>query len=404
MSQPPHGDDAGDPTSPNAIETTLVHAGSDPHRQQGFINPPLYRGSTVLYESTQAMEATAKDPLKRTLPAYGRFGTPTVRAFESAMCELEGGSGAVCASSGLAAITTAILAFVEAGDHLLVTESVYSPTRSFCETLRRLGVETEYYDPCIGGDIAALLRDNTRLVLMESPGSATFEVQDVPAIASACRARGVVTIVDNTWATPLFLRPLALGANVVVHSASKYITGHCDNLLGVIVCDEASYGKVRTGAIRTGQCAGVDDAYAGLRGLRTLAVRLEQHQRQALSLATWLQGQPEVAEVIHPALPGDAGHRLWKRDFRGATGLFGIVLQPQYDRASVSAMLDGLRLFGLGHSYGGFESLLVPAEPAPARRPGPWQRRGALLRVHVGLEHVGDLERDLRAALRRLAK
>lgn len=387
----------------DALDTTLVRAGTEPDRQHGFVNPPVYRGSTVLYESVAVMEESQQDPLKRKLPAYGRFGTPTCRAFESAMSELEGGFAAVCTCSGLAAITTSILAFVEAGDHILVSDSVYLPTRNFCEWLRRLGVTVEYHDPRIGAGISGMLRPSTRLVFMESPGSTTFEVQDVPAISEACRARGIVTLIDNTWATPVFLRPLALGVDVVIHSATKYITGHSDSLLGVIVCNEASYAPVRRSAIRLGQCAGGDDAYLGLRGLRTLSVRLRQHQQQALALAQWLQERPEVAEVIYPALPGDAGHALWKRDFSGAAGLFGVVLQPRYDKRAVDAMLTGLRLFGLGHSWGGFESLLVPADPGAYRLPGQWQRRGALLRVHVGLEDIDDLKADLAEGLQRLS-
>jgi cystathionine beta-lyase len=397
------GGDGG--ASPHALDTTLVHIGSEPDRQYGYVNPPIYRGSTALYDSVGAMEASLKDRLKRTLPAYGRFGSPTCRAFEAALTELEGGVAAVCTGSGLAAITTAILGFVEAGDHVLVSDSVYLPTRTFCDSLRRLGVEAEYYDPCIGGGIEGMLRPNTRLVFMESPGSMTFEVQDVPAISEVCRARGIITLIDNTWATPLFLRPLSLGVDVSIHSATKYITGHSDSFLGAIVCNnEANYAAVRSSAIRLGQCAGADDVYLGLRGLRTLAVRLRQHQDQALALARWMSERAEVAEVIYPALPGDAGHSLWKRDFSGAAGLFGVVLQPHFDKGAVDAMLDGLRLFGLGHSWGGFESLLVPADPGAYRMPGQWQRRGALLRVHVGLENIDDPRADLVEGFGRLSR
>lgn len=387
-----------------ALDTALVHVGSEPRQQFGYVNPPIYRGSTALYDSVAAMETSQKDALKRTLPAYGRFGSPTCRAFEAAMTELERGFASVCTSSGLAAITTAILGFVEAGDHVLVSDSVYLPTRNFCESLRRFGIDAEYYDPCIGGGIEGMLRPNTRMVFMESPGSMTFEVQDVPAISAVCRARGVVTLIDNTWATPLFLRPLSLGVDISIHAATKYITGHSDSFLGVIVCnDEANYAAVRSSAIRLGQCAGADDVYLGLRGLRTLAVRLRQHQEQALTLAQWLSEQPEIAEVIYPALPGAAGHALWKRDFSGAAGLFGVVLQPHFEKPAVDAMLDGMRLFGLGHSWGGFESLIVSSNPGVHRMPGQWQRRGVLLRVHVGLENIDDLKADLVEGLQRLS-
>jgi cysteine-S-conjugate beta-lyase len=367
-------------------ETKLVHLGSRSEKQHGFVNPPLYRGSTFLYESVRQMKESTTDPLRRTPRAYGRFGTPTCRAFEAAMTELEQGYDAICTSSGLSSITTAIMALVETGDHILVSDSVYKPTRAFCESLRRLGVETEYYDPTIGKDIEQKLRVKTRFVFMESPGSNTFEIQDVPAITAVCRARQTLTLVDNTWATPLFFRPLTLGADIVIHSATKYVIGHSDGFLGVIVCNEKTYAPVRMSAVRLGQCAGPDDIYFGLRGLKTLATRMRQHESQALLLAQWLQDRPEVAEVFHPALPQHAGHRIWKRDFTGSSGLFSILLQPRYEEPAVQAMLDSLRLFGLGHGWGGFESLIVPVESI---------RPGSLLRIHVGLENLGDLKADL---------
>jgi cystathionine beta-lyase len=375
-----------------SLATRLVHTGSEPRNQHGFVNPPVIRGSTVLYDGVEAMQAAQADPLRRAGPAYGRFGTPTARAFESALSELEGGHAAVATCSGLAAITTATLAYVRAGDHLLVTDSAYLPTRRFCDSLAVFGVETEYYDPCIGSDIERLLRPNTRLVYLESPGSTTFEVQDVPAITAACRRRDVTTVVDNTWATPAFSRPLGLGADVVVHSATKYLTGHSDSVLGAIVCTAESYPAVRGAAIRLGQCAGADDVYLGLRGLRTLSVRLRHHQRQALDLARWLQCRGEVSQVLYPALPDDPGNPLWRRDFSGASGLFAVRLEPHFDDRAVNAMLGRLQLFGLGHSWGGYESLIVPTDPSAQRRPAG---SGALLRIHVGLEDVEDLRADL---------
>jgi cystathionine beta-lyase len=387
-----------------SIETRLVRAGWEPHLEDGYINPPIYRSSTVLYEDVATMEQSQADPLRRQMPAYGRFGTPTGRAFEMALTELEGGYAAVVTCSGLAAVTTALLAFVKAGDHILVSDSVYLSSRRFCDSLAAFGIETEYYDPRIAEGIADLLRPNTRLVYLESPGSTTFEVQDVPAITAACRARDVVTIVDNTWATPVFCRPLELGADVVVHSATKYLTGHADSILGAIVCTEETYAPVRSAAIRLGQCAGADDVYLGLRGIRTLGVRLRQHHQQALELARWLEAQDEVSCVLYPALPSDPGHELWRRDFSGAAGLFGVILDPRFSKAEVDAMLERLRLFGLGHSWGGYESLIVPAGPAAHRLPGHWQKPGILLRVHVGLEDVEDLKQDLAAALRELSQ
>ncbi|MFI0960003.1 cystathionine beta-lyase [Streptomyces sp. NPDC021080] len=381
-------------------ETRYVHAGSDPRRQGGYVNPPVHHASTVLYRDVAEMDASQADPLKRGGPVYGRFGTPTSRAFEEALTELEGGHAAVVTCSGLSAITTTILAYVRAGDHILVSDSVYLPTRKFCDSLAVLGVETEYYSPTAdGAAIARLIRPRTRLLYLESPGSTTFEVQDVPALTAVCRARGVATIADNTWATPMFHRPLALGAGVdaVVHSATKYLTGHADSILGAVVCTEESYPLVRGAAMRLGQCASADDTYLGLRGLRTLGVRLARHQEQGLELARWIAGREGVAAVLHPGLPGDPGHDLWRRDFTGAAGLFGVELDPVFGKPDIDAMLDHLRLFGLGHSYGGYESLIVPADPVSRRLPGTWAGRGPLIRVHVGLEALADLKQDLRA-------
>lgn len=372
-------------------ETTLIHAGSHPKEQGGYVNPPVYRGSTVLYDNVAEMKDLTARALRTQGKSYGRFGTPTSRAFEEAMTELESGYGAIATPSGLAAITTSILALVETGDHLLVSQSVYQPTRNFCETLRRLGVETEYYDPTMGAAIAEKIRPRTRLIYCESPGSNTFEIQDLPAITGAARARGVMSIVDNTWATPLFLKPLRLGADIVVHSATKYIGGHSDSLLGVIVCNEKTYGPVRTESIRLGQCVGNEDAYFGLRGLRTLATRLRQHESQALTLAHWLENQPEVGSVLHPALPRHAGHEVWKRDFTGSSGLFAFELRPGYSEKAIHEMIDNLKYFGLGHGWGGFESLLVPVNESFTR-----------LRVHVGLENLEDLKQDLAAGLQHL--
>ncbi|MFE9766062.1 cystathionine beta-lyase [Streptomyces sp. NPDC005808] len=386
-----------------SMETRFVHAGSDPRQQHGYVNPPVYRASTVLYEDVAAMDASQADPLKREMPVYGRFGTPTGRAFEAALTELEGGYAAVVTCSGLAAITTAILSFVRAGDHILVSDSVYLPTRKFCDSLAGLGVQTEYYDPCLGKAIEELIRPYTRMVYLESPGSTTFEVQDVPAITDVCRSQGVVTVIDNTWATPAFSRPLELGADVVVHSATKYLTGHADSILGAIVCTEEHFAAVRSAAMRLGQCASADDVYLGLRGLRTLGVRLRHHQRQAQELAYWLRAQDGVADVLYPALPGDPGHELWRRDFSGAAGLFGLELEPRFGKPAVRAMLGRLRLFGLGHSYGGYESLIVPVDPIGHRLPGTWAGRGQLLRVHSGFEDLDDLKEDLAAGLRALS-
>ena len=381
------------------LDTALGRVGNDPAQQGGYVSPPIYRGSTVLYPNVEAMRVSAGDPLKLRLPAYGRFGTPTGRNLEAAFCALEGGAGAVSTGTGLSAITTAILAFVGAGDHLLVTDSAYLPTRNFCDSLRRLGIETEYFPPTVGGDLARYLRPNTRLVFLESPGSFTMEVQDVPAITAVCRPRGVITLLDNTWATPVFFQPLRLGVDVVIHAATKYIIGHADSFLGVIVCTAETFPEVRRQSILLGQCGGPDDLHLALRGLRTLSVRLRHHQQQALALAQWLQERPQVAQVLYPALPGDPGHALWRRDFTGASGLLSVVLRAGTDTETVDAMIDSLQLFGLGHSWGGYESLIVPVDLAASRRSSLPVYPGPMLRIHVGLEDLDDLKADLSASL-----
>jgi cysteine-S-conjugate beta-lyase len=385
-------------------DTVLVHAGSKPAEQKGAVNPPVYHASTVLFPSLAALEQSVR---KRNDPGhfhYGRFGTPTSHALEEALARLEGGDHAIALPSGVAAISTTLLAYCGAGDHLLMVDSVYGPTRSLCDTLlRRLGIETEYYDPRIGAGIDRLIRPNTRLVYLESPGSLTFEVQDLPAIARAARKHGVRVAIDSTWATPLFHNPLALGADVVIQAATKYIVGHSDAMLGAVVMRSEDYQPLRLAATALGYSAAPDDCWLGLRGLRTLSVRLQRHQETGLALARWLQGRPEVERVLHPALPGHPDHALWQRDFRGATGLFAVQLKP-CPRPALEAMLDGLRLFGMGFSWGGFESLILLTEPSHIRTAVPWPAEsGPLLRIHAGLEDPADLTADLEAGFARLA-
>lgn len=378
-------------------ETRLVHAGREPARQHGFVNTPIYRGSTVLFPSVAALEANDQDF------TYGRLGTPTVKALEEAIAELEGGHRSLLTPSGLSAIATALLAFVSAGDEILVVDSVYRPARRFCDNvLKRLGVTITYYDPLIGAGIERLITKKTKIVFTESPGSQTFEVQDVPAIAKTAHAAGAVVILDNTWATPLYFKPFAHGADVSIQAATKYIGGHADIMLGAITMNERTSAAVAKVHEDLGLCTGPEDVYLGLRGLRSLGVRLERHQRSGLELARWLAERPEVARVIHPALPTDPGHDLWKRDFTGASGLFSIVLKP-VPHASVAAMLDGLSLFGMGYSWGGFESLILPFDPSAYRTATTWQAEGPALRLHVGLEAVEDLKADLEAGFARLA-
>lgn len=378
-------------------DTRLAHAGRDPARYHGFVNTPIYRGSTVLYPTMACLEADAQDF------SYGRLGTPTVGALQSMIAELEGGHATLLTPSGLSAISAALLAFVSAGDHILVSDSVYRPTRRFCDNvLKRLGVATTYYDPLIGGGIDALLTDKTRVVFAESPGSQTFEVQDIPAIAQAAHARGAVVIADNTWATPLYFKPFEHGADVSIQAATKYIVGHADAMLGAITMTRETTPAVARTHDELGLCPGPEDVYLGLRGLRSLSVRLERHHKSALAMAAWLAARPEVEHVLHPALQSDPGHKLWARDFTGASGLFSIVLKP-CSREALAAMLDGLELFGMGYSWGGYESLILPFNPRAYRSATTWKMKGPGLRLHIGLEDVEDLKADLDAGFTRLA-
>ncbi len=382
------------------LDTLLAHAGRAPEENFGIVNPPVYHASTVLFPTVAALEAGGRNRYDQV--TYGRHGTPTTFALEEAVAAVEGGHRAVAFCSGAASCFAAILAFVSAGDHVLVTDSVYGPVRAFCTgVLARFGVATTFYDPRIGGAIAGLIRDNTRIVYLESPGSLTFEVQDVPAIVAAAKERGVHTIIDNTWAAPLFFKPLALGVDVSVMSATKYVVGHSDAMMGLAVCTEASFLPVRNAATQLGNHAAPDDCYLALRGLRSAGVRLRQHQAQGLALARWLAQRPEVARVLHPGLAADPGHELWRRDFTGASGLFAIVLRAGITKPAIAAMLDGMELFGMGASWGGFESLILPVYPDRIRTAVAW-RDGPVLRLHAGLEDIGDLIDDLDRGFARL--
>lgn len=379
-------------------DTRLAHVGRDPKRFHGFVNPPIYRGSTVLFPSVASLEADDQEF------SYGRLGTPTVKALAQAIAELEGGHATVLTPSGLTAVAATLIALASAGDHILVSDSVYRPTRRFCDhVLKRLGVETTYYDPLLGAGIASLIRANTTVVFAESPGSQTFEVQDIPAMAEAAHAGGAQLVLDNTWATPLYFKPFTHGVDVSIQAATKYIVGHADAMLGAITASEAAWPAIARAHDELGLCPGPEDVYLALRGLRSLGVRLERHQASGLELARWLQVRPEVARVIHPALPGDRGHALWARDFTGASGLFSIVLKPASKQA-VAAMLDGLTLFGMGYSWGGFESLIIPFNPSAYRSATKWKDKGPALRLHVGLEDIDDLKADLDSGFARLRK
>lgn len=380
------------------IHTRLAHSGNDPREFFGFVNPPVVRASTVLFPDAATLEQRAQRY------TYGTRGTPTSDALCSAIDELEGSAGTVAVPSGLAAVTLPLLAFLSAGDHVLIVDSVYGPTRHFANTmLARLGIEVEYYDPSIGAGIAALLRPNTRVVWTESPGSNTFEIQDIPAIAEAAHKAGAIVMMDNTWATPLLFRPLDHGVDISVHAATKFPAGHSDVLLGTVSANEACWPKLREAFVTLGIPSSSDDCYQVLRGLRTMGVRLERHGESALTVARWLAGQNEVAEVLHPALESFPGHALWKRDFKGSSSLFSFVLAGGGKREA-HAFLDALELFGLGFSWGGYESLAVPVylgDRTISRR----DYAGPVIRLHIGLEDVEDIIDDLKkgfAALRNL--
>ncbi|MEX2632333.1 MAG: cystathionine beta-lyase [Tistlia sp.] len=384
-------------------DTVLGHAGRDLEPRGGrAVNPPVVRASTVLFDSLDAWADALPRRMEPDFMQYGRFGTQTHFALNEAIARLEGADGALALPSGLAAIVATYLAFLGPGDHALVADTVYAPNRSTClGLLARIGVETSFYDPGVGAGIDALIRPNTRLVFLEAPGSLTFEMQDVPAIAAAARARGIVTAIDNTWATPLYFRPLDHGVDVSIMAGTKYVVGHSDAMLGTIATTEAHYERIKKTVQELAYAVGADDAWLALRGLRTLSVRLARHQETGLALAAWLAARPEVARVFHPGLPGDPGHALWRRDFTGACGLFGLELEPVGD-AAVAALVDGLELFGIGASWGGFESLVLPTRPEKLRTARPWDGRGPTLRFHAGLEDPQDLIDDLEAGFARL--
>jgi cysteine-S-conjugate beta-lyase len=382
-------------TDPRKLKpaTRFSHIGRE-FSEHGMVNPAVYHASTVLFPDAQSLHD------RSTTYTYGRKGTPTSRAVETAIAELEGGHDCRVTPSGLAAITTALLAFLKAGDHLLMTDTVYWPARQLCDgLLKNLGIETTYYDPLIGKGIAGLIRANTRVVYLESPGSQTMEVQDVPAIAEAAHKAGALAFIDNTWGAGHFFKAFEHGCDVSIQAATKYIVGHSDAMLGSVVCSKDTFAQFNETYETMGMFAGPDDMYLALRGIRTMDVRLERHQKNATILAEWLRGQDEVDTVLYPALSNAPGHEMWKRDFKGASGLFSVILKPAAEEAVVK-MLDGLELFGMGFSWGGFESLVVPFKPH--RTATNWTAEGPCLRLHIGLEDPQDLIRDLKQGFSRL--
>lgn len=377
------------------VETTLTHAGREPANQYGFVNTPIVRGSTVVFPTLSALEGGKQDYV------YGRRGNPTSESVQALVTELEAAHGTLLAPSGLSAITIAILSTVKAGDEILVTDSVYGPTRTFCDgVLHRMRVTTRYYDPRIGPSITNRITERTRAIFVESPGSLTFEVQDLPAIAAARGERDIKIIVDNSWATPLFHRPLALGADLVVHAGTKMFVGHSDAMFGTISANEGAWKPLLDTHGQLGICVAPEDAFLAARGIRTLAIRMKEHHTRALELAAWLERQPGVERVLHPGLASHPDHDLFRRDFAGGGSLFAIELSPR-PHAALAAFMDGMRLFSMGYSWGGYESLILPTRPASIRTATSWDATGPLVRIHVGFEDADDLRRDLTEGLQR---
>lgn len=386
--------------SGQATGTRLVHAGRGPGFADGVVNPPVWRASTMLFDSCADLEAGNAAPDGGLY--YGRRGSPTQWALEDALTALEPGAGGTkLFPSGVAAITTALLAVVKTGDEVLITDSAYEPTRLFAnDILRRMGVTTRYFDPHLGAGIAALIRPETSAILLESPGSLTFEIQDIPAITAVARARGVVTLIDNTWATPLRLQPLALGCDISIQALTKYVGGHSDLMMGSATATPALLPRLKAATYRLGHIVSPDDAALALRGLRTLQVRLDRQEASALAIARWLEGHDAVARVLHPALPAHPGHALWQRDFTGSSGLFGFVLK-RGTRQQLGMLLDDLDHFGIGFSWGGFESLALPVKMDGCRSVTSLDFSGPIVRLSIGLEDPADLIADLAAGLAR---
>jgi cystathionine beta-lyase len=382
------------------VATDVAHLGREPRRFLGAVNTPVFRASTILFRSVAELEQATRGEFPGI--AYGLHGLPTVSDLGYALAALEGGHAALVVPSGLTATTLPLLALAKPGDHVLVTDAVYGPTRRFCDNhLRRLGIDVSYYDPLLGAGIVREFRPRTSIVFAESPGSLTFEVQDIPAIAAVAHARGARVIVDNTWATPLCFRSFEHGVDVSVHAVTKYIGGHSDVMLGAVITNAETFTPLQRLWTDMGITPSSDDCFLALRGLRTLAVRLARHAASAMEVARWLAQRREVRAVLYPALPDDRGHALWARDFHGASGLFGVVLEP-VDPTAVARMLDGMRLFGLGWSWGGFESLMIPTWPERSRTATTWNPGGPTLRLAIGLEDPQDLIDDLDAGFARL--
>ncbi|MEM5528696.1 cystathionine beta-lyase [Gammaproteobacteria bacterium AS21] len=381
------------------IDTKLTQLGRDPDSQFGFVNAPVYRGSTVIFKTVDDLENN------RSRFHYGTEGTPTISHLENAWSEIAGAAGTVLSPSGLGAVSLALLSTLKSGDHLLMTDSVYKPTRFFCnDFLKRFGVEVTYYDPMIGAGINELIKENTSTIFLEAPGSQSFEIQDVPAITAIAQSKGIKTIIDNTWATPLFFKAHEHGCDLSVEAGTKYLSGHSDLLMGMVSANAATWPALRKTYDNLAMLPGAEDCFLALRGLRTMHIRLKEVEQRGLVLASWLQEQPEVQKILHPAFEDCPGHDIWKRDFSGSTGLFSVVLDPKFDKKALANMLDNMTIFGMGYSWGGFESLVIPFDCSSYRTVTQWAPGGLTIRIQIGLENMEDLKFDLRDGLDRLSR
>ncbi|MCB6185073.1 cystathionine beta-lyase [Leeia sp. TBRC 13508] len=392
-------DEMTHPMKQFGIGTRLTQMGRNPDDQCGFVNGPIYRGSTVLYKSVEDLEN------RNARFHYGTHGTPTIENLESAWTELTGAAGTVLSPSGLGAVALALMTTLKSGDHLLMPDSVYRPTRSFCANfLAKFGVEVSYYDPMSAESIQKLFKSNTTTLFLELPGSQTFEIQDIPKLSSHAKHFGIKTIIDNTWATPLFFQAHSHGCDLSVEAGTKYLGGHSDLLLGLVSANQETWPMLRQMYDSIAMLPGPEDCFLALRGLRTMQLRVKESEQRGLEVAHWLQEQPEVMTVLHPAFSSCPGHEIWKRDFKGSTGLFSIILKPQFTKPALAAMLDQLSLFGMGFSWGGFESLLIPFDCQNYRTATTWSPGGLALRLQIGLEDMTDIKNDLREGFDRLVK
>ena len=382
-------------------DTLLGHAGRNPSQHHGTINTPVFRASTIVFPDLETYGSRPADDYKT--PRYGIHGNPTTWALEEAVAKMEGGYNAVAVCSGLAAIAAALCAFVKTGDHLLIADSVYGPTRTFCnKRLSPFGVDIQYYDPLIGAGIKGLIKSHTKAVFCEAPGSLSFEMQDIPAIAREAHARDIPVLADTTWGTPYFFRSFGHGVDVSIHAGTKYIVGHSDVMMGLIVTNEKYWLPVRRTVAEYGYCSSADDCYLALRGFRTIGVRMKQQMTNALMVARWLESRPEVTRVLFPALESDPGHAIWKRDFEGAASLFAFVLKPATTKKQVTTFVNALKLFGIGSSWGGYESLVTAPNIAPLRTATQWPADGSVIRLHIGLEDPQDLIDDVTQAFAKM--